>query len=346
MKKEYFFEVILWWACNLDCSYCYQKDSPLYWKNKVELLKTSKTNKDNLLKIIKLINDLSWDDITIWVIIYWWEPFVHKDNLIFFIEKFFNSGIKNITDLSILSNWTIVDHDILSVANKYNCYIDVCWHIKTITDLDNEFIFWKSHSDFLDLVQKEYKNVNLITHLVITDKILDKLDIFLNYYNKRIPWKNLIIWFDYVYSNWEDKINLSKIIKFLLDYKKNKYKYNFRFRFEPFICKAWTFTARHQSSWWLHILPNGDIFWCWYVSLISNIKEEKYKQLKISSLNSDNLLYKVKESFYKNEQSYKILCEREENGPYFPCYLKRKGIIMIWKFVTKYMKEFCNHKMF
>lgn len=340
IKKEYFFEVILWWACNLDCTYCYQKDSPLYSSKKTELLKTAITSKENLSKIIELIKNYSWKNTTIWVIIYWWEPFVHKENLIFFIEKFFNFDIPNITDLSILSNWTIIDHDIFSIANKYWCYIDCCGHIKNELDIYTDYIFWKSHSDFLEEVKNNYTNINLISHLVISDKFLKYLDLFFIYYNSRLNWHRLIIWFDYVDSDWEDKNNLRYLYKFLLNYKINYKNYNFKIKFEPLVCKAWTFTTRHQSSWGVHILPNWDIFGCWYPSVAKNITKEKYDQLKISNIHDNYLFYNIDLFLDKLEKTNKILCERDEYGPYFPCYLKRNWIKKIWHFVNKYMNEF------
>lgn len=340
IKKEYFFEVILGWACNLDCNYCYQKDSPLYWKNIIETLKVAKITKKSLLNIIKLIKRYSWEESTIWVIIYWWEPFVHKENLIFFIENFFNSNILNITDLSILSNWTIIDHDILKIANKYSCYIDCCWHSTDINDFYTKNIFWDKHKEFLEVIQNDYKKITLISHIVISDKIIDLFPYILNYYKKCLNWNSLIIWFDYVESDWNNKENLRKLFKVLLLYKKNVQNYPFIIKFEPLVCKAWSFTTRHKSSGGLHLLPNWDIFWCWYVSVAKNISKERYERLKISNLEDFNLYKNIDIFFDRLSLSNKILCERDEYAPSFSCFLNNKWIKKIWWFVNKYMKEF------
>lgn len=336
--KEYFFEIVLWGACNLDCSYCYQKDSPLYGREKVEQLKTAITSIARIEKIIQLMESLWEKDVEISVIIYWWEPFVHKKTLMHFIERFYNANIAHRGDVSVLSNGTIIDHEIFKLLNKYRCFIDCCGHIDDYDNINPDTIFGESHKEFLNIVNTQYDDLRIICHIVIAEKNIELLTMFLKYYQKNLDGHRVIIGFDYIDSNWENLVNLKKVITFLLSLERMLPQLPFTIKFEPLICKAGSFTTRHSSSAGLHILPNGDVFGCGHVSITKNTPKDRYEALRISELMDPDYLKNI--HTYMTTAQNKIICEQDKYAPWFDCYLKREWIKKIWFFINKYMKKY------
>jgi len=169
-------EIFLWYRCNLNCVFCFQKN----------LRKTEKNNID-YLKVKKIIDDWSenWKKS---IIFSWWEPLLDKN--IFDYISFAKQ--KGYTDIRIHSNWLILskkeifEQYILSWVNAFIVSIHWYWEVHDIS-VRSKWAFDKikiTLINFLEL-KKKYNYLVLDTNTVLTKynyNTLDKLFKFLSFF--------------------------------------------------------------------------------------------------------------------------------------------------------------------
>ncbi len=113
MKKKLVLILTKW--CNLNCSYCYEKE----YNEDIQFM-----NIQTFLNILGLFKEELLD-----IELFWWEPLLNKQVIKYLVNNYKNL---NIDKISISTNGTMIDTELVNFYNKY------FWNVKLIISLDGD----------------------------------------------------------------------------------------------------------------------------------------------------------------------------------------------------------------
>lgn len=139
-------------ACNLSCSYCYDKD------NRMDTNKINEKFMENIDKIVNYVKSFDFNDNRNFnLILHGGEPLILSDEVyIAFLEKITNS-IKKIT-ISIQTNGTLLTQQKLKILDKYGVHIGIS--LDGSNEIQNKNRIFKNGKNSFNEVKKVIDMLN------------------------------------------------------------------------------------------------------------------------------------------------------------------------------------------
>lgn len=173
--------------CNLNCKYCFIEQNPESTDTyRIMDLKVAK------IAIDKFATEISCDKKEAQILIYGGEPLLNR-NILVDVISYIRSKLPD-AQLSIITNGTLVDEEIVDLLKKYNVGVGIS--LDGPSDITDKNRVFKNKSDSvykiarnkIDILSKY--DVNYCISLTITQDVLDNQDRVLKWL-KELPAKNV-----------------------------------------------------------------------------------------------------------------------------------------------------------